>query len=80
MDFTKNNLPEGQVGLWPLVFTSENRLFLRILKFLNLQAYNFFFDIILFIILSMIFMTIYIDWFDLEASLDDLLDTILVYL
>ena len=28
----------------------------------------------------MTFMTIYIDWFDLEASLDDLLDTISVYL
>ena len=28
----------------------------------------------------MIFMTIYIDWFDLEASLNDLLDTILVSL
>ena len=25
-------------------------------------------------------MTIYIDWFDLEKSLDNLLDTILVYL
>ena len=28
----------------------------------------------------MTFMTIYFDWFDLEVSLDDLLDTILVYL
>ena len=33
MDFTKHNLPGDQVGLWPLVLTSENRLFLRI--FLN---------------------------------------------
>ena len=29
MDFTKNNLPGGQVGLWPLVFPSENRLSVR---------------------------------------------------
>ena len=42
MNFTKLG---GQVGLWPLlVFTSKNRLFLRILKFLNLQVYNFFWD------------------------------------
>ena len=37
------------------------------------------FDLILFLILSIIFMTIYIDLFDLEASLDNILNMILAY-
>ena len=44
MDFMKHNLLGRQVGFWPLVFTSENFLFLRISKFLNLHVYNFFWD------------------------------------
>ena len=46
----------------------------------NTRKQQLFFDIILFIILFLIFMTTCIDWFDLETSLNDLLDTILVYL
>ena len=44
MDFTKHNSLGGQVGFWPLVFTSENCLFVRISKFLNLQVCNVFWD------------------------------------
>ena len=75
MDFRLRFSAGGKVGFWLLVFTRENRVLLHIWKFLNLKSTTIF-DIIVLIILCIIFTTIYIDWFDPAASLDDILDTI----